>query len=58
MADHKDQLVDEGAMQKMSVAPPDEETPPETQGRADEQNTPPATQPESSALDEAEAHPS
>ena len=74
MADSNDQLVEEGAMQKMSVAPPDEDTSPQTPaGTADQEaeldealdQTMDASDPPSQTrpgggdpLDETQAHPS
>ena len=72
MADQKDELIDEGAMQTMSVAPPDETIAPqtsrdETQAEDEQLDTalgqsmaasdpPSETQP--GGGDESEAHPS
>lgn len=70
MTDRNDQLVGEGVMQTISVAPPDERTTPRTQDRdeqldaeldqtMDASDPPSATQPGGGeAADEAEAHPS
>jgi hypothetical protein len=66
MTENKDGIVDEGAMQTMSVAPPDENTPPKTPDQEldaeldqsmDASDPPSVTQPGVDA-EETEAHPS